>query len=322
VTSSERSTVDECLSRLGVGGQVGAYESIGLQISGSRVYRFEIDDQTVVLKVTLKDSPPYVRERADREYWFYRTMAARLSLAVPRLLASHRDESFGVCLLFAHCQAAGPAATWREGDYIEMARQLAAFHALHWGQTEALDGLPWLRTPPSSADEVGIEEGRSLWRSVHSQPRLRGLLPAEMQRVLGEAFARLPAIEATRRSLPLTLVHGDCHIGNLLRGADGGLIWADWQEVGLGRGPEDLCFLFQRACAEGGDVPEGSVIDAYARILSLQTSAEVPVADVRRTMDAYELVTLLLEWPTYIQEAPAGMIRGLLERVARLAARP
>jgi aminoglycoside phosphotransferase (APT) family kinase protein len=55
--------------------------------------------------------------------------------------------------------------------------------------------------------------------------------------------------------LPACLIHGDLHAGNLLRDAEGASVWADWQEVGIGQGPEDLALLWQRAEFDGADRP-------------------------------------------------------------------
>ena len=66
----------------------------------------------------------------------------------------------------------------------------------------------------------------------------------------------------------MTLCHNDCPIGNLLRD-EGRLVWADWQEAGIGQGANDL---YQRA-----DMPvDRVVVRAYQERLEEETGVPVP----------------------------------------------
>jgi hypothetical protein len=92
-------------------------------------------------------------------------------------------------------------------------------------------------------------------------------------------------------------------------------VWADWQEAGIGLGPEDLSFLFQRAWAAGASVPQDAAIRAYH--LSLQTAVgqSIDLQTLRRVLDVSELRTLLLLWPPFLAFASA---QHLSEAVCRL----
>ena len=52
-------------------------------------------------------------------------------------------------------------------------------------------------------------------------------------------------------TFPSTLCHGDCHMGNLLRDAHNGLVWADWQEVGTGHTARDRRLRDERSGGRG-----------------------------------------------------------------------
>jgi aminoglycoside phosphotransferase (APT) family kinase protein len=95
-------------------------------------------------------------------------------------------------------------------------------------------------------------------------------------------------------------VHGDCHAENLLRDADGTVVWADWAEVGVGRGPEELAILWQRAEFNGATVPREAMVAIYARARGLEV--DDVLGDAVR---AAELLMVLLGWPEFLIEKPS-----------------
>jgi aminoglycoside phosphotransferase (APT) family kinase protein len=316
---THRPLIAECLSRMDVRSEILGYQVLQDGISGSRTYRLELDTGTAVLKITVADSAPYVFARARREFHLYHTLAGHIPLQVPRLLASCADDAFGVCILLAAYRPADPPQAWQEPEYLEMARELAAFHARYWAKTDELAALPWLRQPEPQPSEVQIEGARTAWRELLCQERLRDLLPAGSLQAIYDALGRAPEMDAALGPFPMTLCHGDCHLGNLLRDPQGRLVWADWQEVGLGRGPEDLSFLLQRAYP-AGDAPLAPAVTAtYQAALEAATGQRVPLDAVRRVMDIFELRIRLLEWPFYLGQAPVEWVSGMVRRVKQLA---
>jgi hypothetical protein len=324
--------IAECLSRMGIRSGVLGYQVLQDGISGSRTYRLELDSVaaaalvaataaaagTTVLKITLADSAPYVYARARREFHFYHDLAGHIPLRVPRLLASHADDAFGVCILLAAYRPVDPTQAWQEPEYLEMARQLATFHACYWARTDDLAALSWLRQPESPPSEAQIEGARAAWRELLRQERLRDFLPAGSLQAIDDALDRAPEMGADLCPFPMTLCHGDCHLGNLLRDPHDNLVWADWQEVGLGCGPEDLSFLLQRAYPAGDAPLAPAVTEAYQAALEAATGQRVPLSAVRRAMDAFELRMRLLQWPFYLGQAPVAWVSGMARRVEQL----
>jgi hypothetical protein len=323
--------IQACLARSCVEQAVVGYQELTGGISGSHTYRVSLARDTVILKVTLAASEPgaahshaQAYDRARREVLFYRTLAQQIPLRLPDVLSSYLDDAFGCCLLLAAYRPAAPAEAWQPQDYDEVARQLAHFHARFWGATEALARWSWLRVLLHHGARTGsleIERAEGAWRDAGSQPRLQGVFTGEAYRTLAAAFQLLPKADGIGSSFPTTLCHGDCHIGNLLCDLDGELVWADWQEVGLGRGPEDLSFLAQRARAAGGVVPEKRVMSVYQRCLEDETGQEIPLDGVQQVTDAFELRTLLLQWPFYLGYLSADQVSDLVERIGVLACR-
>jgi aminoglycoside phosphotransferase (APT) family kinase protein len=131
----------------------------------------------------------------------------------------------------------------------------------------------------------------------------------------------MPAVEAIIRSLPLTLCHGDCNPGNVLFDADGAMVWTDWQEVRLARGPEDLSFFLQQAAIAGGVFSSEAALSAYRASLVAELHADVSLAAIRRVVDAAELRSRGLHWPAYLSDATAAELGGMLERLRSLTER-
>ena len=65
--------------------------------------------------------------------------------------------------------------------------------------------------------------------------------------LLAPLWSRFDRLDAALTELPVCLRHGDWHLGNILIDPADRFVWIDWQEVGLGHGPEDLALLWQRA---------------------------------------------------------------------------
>jgi len=100
-----------------------------------------------------------------------------------------------------------------------------------------------------------LEPARAAWRALWTQPRLAAVFDqATIARVEGalQSLAVEPVASASP-DLPLTLCHGDAHHENLLTRDDGAWVWADWQEVGIGCGVDDVSFFYQRSMAAGGN---------------------------------------------------------------------
>jgi thiamine kinase-like enzyme len=313
--------ISECLTRMRLNLAVTGWEVLAGGISGSHTYRVQLATEPVILKATCAGSEPYVLQRAQREFEFYHTLAGSVPLRVPQLLSSCSDSAFGICILLAAYQPSKPAIAWQEQEHHEMAKQLAGFHALFWQKTEVLSPYSWLRKPSPGTDETEIQQALDAWRGLRNQPRLENVLTAGTYESLCNTLEHIPTIDNLIQSFPTTLCHGDCHIDNLLRDEQGSLIWADWQEVGLGHGPEDLSFFFQRALHAGGVIPFESVIAVYQEHLETRTGDRIPQSAVKRVVDGSELRTSLLQWPFYLMQSSVEQISSILNRIEVLTSR-
>lgn len=319
--------------------------------SGSIVYRIRHAARDLVLKITTEDAEPQLLRRAHREAAFYRDLAPHLPLRVPRLLASsiaatgaadddgaahgpsgssgasRANRANGVALVLEAYEPSPPPNRWREADYLEATEQLGRFHAAFWNAVARLDGLPWLRRAPSIPEtgrrdsEGGAERALATWRAIRAREPLRGVLTARRYRLVLDAVAGAARAREVLRAWPRTLCHGDCHMGNVLKDAAGSLVWADWQAVGVGVGPEDLSFFCQRAGFAGGDVPWASVLDTYRATVVGATGEHLDPQALQCAMDAAELRSILFDWPPYLREGSAAQLTYALDRIQQTAAR-
>jgi Ser/Thr protein kinase RdoA (MazF antagonist) len=301
------------------------YELLQAGVSGSYTYHIKTTEDDFALKAVLPDCASYVMQRARREALFYRHLAHKITLRVPHVLDTYLvDETAGapIYVLMAPYRPSKPPREWREGEYIDAAEQLGRFHAIFWSRTRELRDLPWLkrdRRVLGPGFERVIQQAHQYWHDLRQSERGGTVLSTSRYSMLLEIMQHVQNAAEFIRSFPLTLCHGDCHMGNVLRDRDGEMVWADWQEVGLGRGPSDLSFFLERAYFAGAQVPHEQVIQAYIEALETNTGQRVPEFRIRRVMAGVELLSWLLAWPPYLGMGSDEQLTQVLERIDFLA---
>jgi Ser/Thr protein kinase RdoA (MazF antagonist) len=247
-----------------------------------------------VLKVA---SGQAVRERTRRELNFYRDLASRVPVVVPKLVAAVEDRD-GCCLLFESAGATAYPAGWSGDRWEDLATQLGGLHHERIAATAA--GWPWAKAEYPIA-EAETEVAAKTWTALGYGP------------LLASVWSRFDRLNAALTRLSLCLRHGDWHLGNILLDSSDRFVWIDWQEVGLGRGPEDLALLWQRAEFDGLTPPREAMLAAYASARGIPDNTILHRATV-----AAELTLLLLSWPRYLVGAPEPARARLLRRLERL----
>ena len=258
--------------------------------SGAAVFSLDLDGEPAVLKVT--EDPDWL-ERADRELRVHDRLAPSLGRALPTRLAAQRDRH-AVRLLLAASPPFPPAPRVSRDAWVALAGQLAQVHAV------PAAAAAWLTVRPWPSDEQ-VAEAVLLW-SGHGSAR-----SAERGR------DRLAAARTASRRLPTVLTHGDCHVGNLLRRADGQVVWVDWQEACLSDGVDDLVFLWQRAEFDGADPPREAMTAAYAAARGLTSDGHL-----RSALAASELRLLLVAWPPFLRHGRPERRRRMARRLDQL----
>lgn len=315
-----RDSLAAALASLGVDARPDDATLLSGPHSGTHTYLVRRASGDLVLKIADADAPDHVRARALREARFFAELAPRLPLRTPRLLAATTDGA--VVLLFAAHRPTPPAPRWPLAWYDALAADLADLHA-SFRDNAALDQLDWLKPAAAGTAPEPIEAAQAAWVDLLRQEHLADLLPPTVMSRLERLLHSMAAVDRACRALPTCLCHGDCHAGNLLLDSevsDGRFIWADWQEVGRGRGPEELSFFVQRAMTDGAAVLEAQLVAAYHQRLAARVGA-VSVDGVETVVRASELRTRLLDWPHYLAHLPPGATALSLRRILDAAAR-
>lgn len=300
--------------------QLQHYELLHGGVSGSAVYRLYGFAHPYILKITLADAPPYVHERAQRELAFYQSPVASLPIAIPQLYAAVMDPAgAGSALLLAAYHPMPQPSKWTSAQYMTVAQQLAQLHARYWGRTEQLSIHPWLRPYHEPAAQT-IADAREAWWALQQKPRFAALFTPSRRQHLDHLLATSAHMPANGSALPYTLCHQDCHIDNLLRDDHDRIVWADWQEVGIGYGPDDLSFFYQRASSAGATVPLTDMLRIYHQHLMASTGQPIELRALQARMATHELQTRLLHWPMYLLDAEPANLAAQLQRIEELAA--
>ncbi len=232
-----------------------------------------------VLKVTAG-----ARADARRELSFYQELADAVPVRTPRFVEGLGTDELTVLMVTA-AEPGSPAREWDLARWLDIAGQLGSLHRTL--DRAGLEAHHWLQAERPETD-VAPAERVSLWSRSSLAPVVLPLL------------ADLGRLHASLQRLPACLVHGDCHAQNLLRDADDNVVWADWAEVGVGRGPEELAILWQRAEFDGATVPREAMVDAYALARGLEV--DELLWDAIRSA---ELLMVLLGWPGFLIEQPS-----------------
>lgn len=285
--------------------------------SGASTFRLGHGDEQLILKVVPADSPPHALERGRREVRFYHHLSSAVPLRTPEVLALHESSPEGCALLLRAGDAPPRIADWGCSLYRIMASQLAALHATYWDRTDELERFAWLRgfgDAPGGAPSPA--QALASWRALWRQPRLTAVFGTRVVRAIETGIHEIERLRdrIRRLGLPFTLCHGDAHHENVLMGADGTWLWADWQEVGVGHGTDDLSFFYQRAAAAGGSPDLPDMLLAYQAELERRGGIRLATETLQLAVAVREAIQRLAEWPHYLASASQDVVRRHVER--------
>jgi hypothetical protein len=192
----------------------------------------------------------------EKEARFYRDLAGTVAIRIPRCHQVEFDEATRLSTLvmedLAPAEQGDQLAGCSVDDAALVVDEMPALHAPRWGDPTLVE-IGWLR-PPSPEGARGVAD---LYAAL-----LPGFLERFGERLSSELRDLAPRFGdgleswATRRvGGPLTLVHGDFRLDNLLfgPGPDGSaqVTVVDWQTVALGIGTDDLAYFLGSALTPG-----------------------------------------------------------------------
>ncbi|MCB1152646.1 phosphotransferase [bacterium] len=225
-----------------------------------------------------------------REVIFYRQLSAEVPVRVPKMYAAHLGRRPGTFSLVIEDLAEGTEfPNLVDGCSDDVATAVidaqAKFHGRYWGSDRFAGDLEslaighwlkrmWLRDLLLKA---------SLKKCFELHP---GVVPAEQQNAAKDFLKRTKVLDRhTQGQAPFTLIHGDCHAGNLfVQGPTVGFL--DWQLARQANGLYDMSyFMFSSMPIDRRRALEADLIERYRRGLS-EAGVEAPTTEAANAMHA------------------------------------
>jgi aminoglycoside phosphotransferase (APT) family kinase protein len=178
----------------------------------------------------------------QREHRFFAELAERCAPYVPRCWYNGADPAAGRWALLLEDRGAGPPPDQVRGADDDQAHEaveaLGRLQARFAGGPAPVDWLPSFARPGFGPLQSAMAAAVPAFVERHGHR-----VPPRTLAWLTGFVDRLPAWAAEQGAGPLTLVHADYRLDNLLFGPDGSVTVLDWQTALWGPGPMDLASL-------------------------------------------------------------------------------
>jgi hypothetical protein len=214
----------------------------------------------------------------EREHCFYRDVAPRLNIRVPRALANEPNPP---CLVLEDLAPAQPGdhVVGAIGDQAERAIDVLARHHAAWFEHPSLatfDWMPGLDDPAVLMLQPMFEIGWPMFLD-----RFASRVPERVLRWCERFSTGIPQWLAGHLHEPVTMVHGDFRLDNLFFLDDGAVAVIDWQMAMRSPGQSDLVyFCANNLTIDARRASESDLVDRYVERLH---AAGVPSDAVTRS---------------------------------------
>ena len=145
---------------------------------------------------------------------------------------------------------------------------LAKLHASFWA-SERLEGdLSWLRPRTRRFGIQWLNEMTRHVRKTYLEKAGESILPPELRELVSLWDKNCDAVYEYFDTIPQTVLHGDCHLGNSFRSPGGSAGLIDWQVMYRGNGFRDLAYFCMTAMSSNERMSyEREVVDIYVESL-------------------------------------------------------
>ncbi len=201
-----------------------------------------------------EEGPAPVTWQYETEVGFYKTLRNEVPVEAPVTYgAEMRTNPFDFYILLeditersAKFLFAGNPLSKEEAH--RFMRSFARLHAKYWESERFKTDLAWLRTPITDglAPAMRASFTPEVWREILNGP-YQDCIPAEFHQPELMIKKYWYAQEHIDSTAPLTVVHGDPHLGNLYMTADGTPGFLDWQLTKRARWIYDICAFLAAA---------------------------------------------------------------------------
>lgn len=177
--------------------------------------------------------------------------------------------------------------------------QLARLHAAYWQAPRFSDGLSWVQ-PHTSGPIHDMFTDPNLIPALVKYEVATQQFKREFVEFVDETpdslFANVEVARQHQATLEPTLLHGDCHIGNTYRNADGSRGLLDWQLLARGYCVHDVAYIVITGLSVGDRrAHERHLIEYYRDRL-----AESGVPDLPSFQRLYDEYRIAAAWCFYI----------------------
>jgi aminoglycoside phosphotransferase (APT) family kinase protein len=187
------------------------------------------------------------------EVRFYQHLRPSLTCETPHLYAWALDEDtnrFAVVIEDLSLRSATfPTALsgLTAVDVVPLMRTIARLHAPNWGRGDLESSYPWLETATKGKTATFWRDGVREAFEIEMEDGYKAEALDLEHHSLDRMLAALPALQEANAEGPLTVLHGDTHIGNcyLLPDGTGGLL--DWQLMRVANWANDVAYTIVTA---------------------------------------------------------------------------
>jgi thiamine kinase-like enzyme len=274
---------------------------------------------TLFLKITPASLPQrvfgHVMRLGAMEVRFYRTLRRDLPVRAPEVVLARAsvDGARFVLLLedLSHCRFVDVGARVSPDEARAVMRALARLHAHYWESPRFSADLAWLRCLENRGRDLPLERFLTTQMVKAAVRRYGDAMPDAFRAAARLVCERRDALEARWAEGPRTLVHGDCHVGNLFFEGDA-VGFLDWQVLARAPGVRDVAyFLCNSLPTESRREHEEALVGLYREAL-LEAGIEAPA---RESLWMQYRSFALYAWLAAAFTAGAGGLQS--ERIAR-----
>lgn len=206
----------------------------------------------------------------EREVRYFLEVDAHTTMRTPRVYFAKLEPDNYLLLMenLGEYRIGSQAAGAGLDDATLAIDQLAKLHAPFWGNTQSLDWVPHIEGS-YHADGI-LMMATNGWDPMVSTFGVH--IPESVRAGRDAVLAAIPALQAQMNSAPLTLIHGDFRMDNVLFGQKPGqdsIVILDWQGPLKAKGIVDVAVLLgQNTLTDVRRTHERALIERYVRGLA------------------------------------------------------
>lgn len=281
--------------------------------------------RSVFIKAT--PSQPYLRETlsmlhmAEAEVRFYNELRDEIPHLAPQAFHGRSWAGGRFILVLETLEDRGLKPYWLHHDCSfehanAVLKALAELHAKYWDSPRFESDLAWVRPRTLKYGAKWHEASYVQSRREYLETDLGQSLPDDVRELHALWSERFRDVYTWWDSLPLTLIHGDSHLGNTFAYPDGKAGMFDWQVIFRSPSMREVTYFIMSALTQAQRMAfEDKLISAYLAALKSH-GVDLDEEDARRLYALF----LLDSWDAHMKTYTRGGYGHADEAIRRRAA--